>query len=77
MVAIFTCQAEYIAACQAVWPRRLISDPFAMDPTAHTMLVGNKSVIQLCKNPVFHDVSKHIDVQYYFNTERIEGAKSS
>jgi hypothetical protein len=28
--------------------------------------MDNKSAIQLCKNPVFHDRSKHIEVRYHF-----------
>ena len=60
-------------ACQAVWLQRLNVDLFTTDPTVPTMLVDNKSVIQLCKNPVFHDRSKHIEVRYHFIRECIEG----
>jgi hypothetical protein len=66
VVALSSCQAEYMAAstaaCQAVWLRRLVGDLFATYPTVLTVLVDNKSAIQLCKNPVFHDRSKHIEV---------------
>jgi hypothetical protein len=54
------------AACQAVWLGRLFGDLFAEESKVATVLVDNKSAIQLCKNPVFHDRSKHIEVRYHF-----------
>ena len=37
--------------------------------------MDNKSAISLCKNPVFHDRSKHIDTHYHFIREFVEGGK--
>lgn len=37
-----------------------------------TLKVDNQSAIQLSKNPVFHDRSKHIDTKYHFIRECIE-----
>jgi hypothetical protein len=34
--------------------------------------VDNKSAIQLSKNPVFHDRSKHIEVRYHYIRECID-----
>jgi hypothetical protein len=34
--------------------------------------VDNQSTIALCRNPVFYDQSKHIDIHYHFIWERIE-----
>ena len=42
-----------------------------------TIFIDNKSAIQLCKNPVFHDRSKHIEVRYHFIRECIEAGKIS
>jgi hypothetical protein len=36
------------------------------------LLVDNKSAIELSKNPVHHDRSKHIDTRYHFIRECIE-----
>ena len=30
------------------------------------LLVDNKSAIELCKNPVFHERSKHIDTRFHY-----------
>ena len=79
MVSLSSCQAEYIAAstaaCQAVWLGQLMGDLFAMDPVVPTVLVDNKSAIQLCKNPVFHDRSKHIETRYHFIRESIDSGQ--
>jgi hypothetical protein len=36
------------------------------------LFIDNQSAIALCRNPVFHDRSKHIDVRYHFIQECIE-----
>ena len=42
---------------------------------AATLLVDNKSAIQLCKNPIFHDRSKHIETGFHFIRECVQGGK--
>jgi hypothetical protein len=37
-----------------------------------TLKMDNQSAISLCKNPVFHEKSKHIDVKYHFTREKVE-----
>jgi hypothetical protein len=40
-----------------------------------TIFIDNKSAIQLCKNPVFQDWSKHIEVWYHFIHDCINSGK--
>ncbi|KAH7858787.1 hypothetical protein Vadar_028059 [Vaccinium darrowii] len=79
VVALSSCEAEYIAAttaaCQGVWLSRLLSDLIDEEPKAVTLNIGNKSAIALCKNPVFHDRSKHIETRYHFIRECIEDGR--
>lgn len=42
---------------------------------AATILVDNKSAIQLCKNWCSRTGSKHIEMRYHFIRECIEGRK--
>ena len=35
------------------------------------MFSDNQSAIHLCKNHVFHDRTKHVDVKYHFIREKI------
>lgn len=76
MVAISSCEAEYVAAaaatCQGLWLSRLISELKGVDPRKFKLLIDNKSAIALAKNPVHHDRSKHIDVKFHFIRDCIE-----
>ena len=40
-----------------------------------TLLIDNQSAIQLCKNPVFHGRSKHIETRFHFIRENVESGK--
>ena len=33
--------------------------------------IDSQSALQLCKNPVFHERTKHVDVRYHFIKERV------
>jgi hypothetical protein len=70
VVALSSCEAEYIAAStastQAIWLARLLGDLLGRDIRAVDLRVDSKSALALAKNPVFHEWSKHIRVRYHF-----------
>jgi hypothetical protein len=76
VVALSSCEAEYIAAatasCQGVWLSRLLAEPRGKNADTITLKIDNQSAIQLSKNLVFHDRSKHIDVKYHYIRECVE-----
>jgi hypothetical protein len=76
VVALSSCEAEYIAAttaaCQGVWLARLLAELKGEEADVVTLNVDNQSAIQLSKNPVFHDRSKHIETRYHYIRECIE-----
>ena len=53
------------AECEAIWIRKILFGLFdqRMDPTM--IYCDNQICIKLSENPVFHDRSKHIDIQYH------------
>jgi len=63
VVALSSCEAEYIAsanaACQGIWLSRLLGELLGIQALKVSLLVDNKSVIALSKNPIHHDRSKH------------------
>ncbi|XP_062197279.1 secreted RxLR effector protein 161-like [Phragmites australis] len=73
VVALSSCEAEYIAvattACQGIWLSRLIGELTGADPRKFQLFVDNKSALELCKNPVHHGRSKHIDTRFHFIRE--------
>jgi hypothetical protein len=73
VVALSSCEAEYIAAataaCQAVWLARLLAEISGSAVSKPVLRVDNKSAISLIKNPVHHDRSKHIDTRFHLIRE--------
>ncbi|KAL0412930.1 UNVERIFIED_CONTAM: Retrovirus-related Pol polyprotein from transposon TNT 1-94 [Sesamum radiatum] len=69
IVALSTTEAEYIATTEAlkeaIWLKSLL-DEIGFLKQRVTVFSDSQSSIQLCKNPVFHDRTKHIDVRYHF-----------
>jgi len=76
IVTLSTCEAEYVAAswcvCHAVWLRNLLSKMEMKQAEATRIFVDNKSAIELAKNPVNHERSKHIDVRFHFIREQVK-----
>lgn len=76
VVALSSCEAEYMAAtaaaCQGIWLSRLLGEMLNKEAARPKLLVDNKSAISLAKNPVFHDRSKHIEIRYHFIRECVE-----
>lgn len=58
--------AATAAACQGIWLRNLLGQVTDLGAGPIVIYVGNKSAIDLAKNPVFHGRSKHIDIHYHF-----------
>jgi hypothetical protein len=79
VVALSTCEAEYIAAatasCQGVWLRRLLHELTGEEAPAPVLRVDNQSAIALAKNPVLHDRSKHIEIKYHYIRECVDGGR--
>jgi hypothetical protein len=70
VVALSSCEAEYIAAStaltQALWLIRLLGDLLDRDTGAVELRVDNKFALALAKNLIFYERSKHIRVRYHF-----------
>jgi hypothetical protein len=69
VVALSSCEAEYIAASTASTAGGGSLDCSVMslaDTRAVELRVDSKSALSLAKNPVFHERSKHIWVRYHF-----------
>ncbi|KAL7153110.1 hypothetical protein ABFS83_04G143500 [Erythranthe nasuta] len=69
IVALSTTEAEYIAATEVVkeslWLKGLLSEIGFLNGKV-VVFLDSQSGIQLCKNPVFHDRTKHIEIKYHF-----------
>ena len=79
VVALSTCEAEYVAAatvtCQVVWLRWLLGELTGVEAQPPALMVDNQPAIALAKNPVLHDRSKHIDVKFHFLRDCVDGGQ--
>ena len=68
-------EAEYVAlsmaAQEAIWLRRLLTDIGVGVDHATTIHEDNQGAIQLSRNPKHHNRTKHVDVSFHFTRERI------
>jgi hypothetical protein len=76
VVALSSCEAEYIAAsvaaCQGVWLAWLMGELLGREVSAPLHMVDNKAAISLIKNYVLHDRSKHIETKFHYIREYAE-----
>ena len=74
VTALSTLEAEYMvmseAAREAMWMIKLLRE-LGANVKFIKMFADNQGAIALTKNPVFHNRSKHIDVQYHFMREKV------
>jgi hypothetical protein len=79
IVALSTCEVEYVAAamaaCQAVWLRRLLGELTGEEAHPPALMVDNQPAIALAKNPVLYDRSKHIDIKFHFLQDCVDGGQ--
>ena len=71
-----SCESEYRAlakcSCEAVWLRRLLAELRILDAHPTPIYCDNQSSIKLSYNPVFHDKSKHFEIDYHFTRQQVE-----
>lgn len=75
-VALSSCEAEFMAAtaaaCQVIWLKNLLTVATNKQLGSVVLYIDNKSAIDLAKNLVFHDRSKHISIRYHFIRECVD-----
>ena len=75
-MALSTAEVEYVAACsascEAVWLRKLLSHLFDLQLDATCIYCGNHSCVKFLENPVFHDMSKHIEIKYHYIRDMVQ-----
>ena len=75
MIALSTCEAEYVAAslgaCQAVWMMNLLEELKLRERKPVNLLIDNKSAINLAKHPTLHGRSKHIELRFHYIREQV------
>jgi hypothetical protein len=55
-----------------VWPHKLVSRLFDQVLDSTVIYCDNQSYVKLLENLVFHDRSKHIEINYYFFHDKVQ-----
>ena len=73
-MALSTTELEYIATIEAIkegiWLQGLLGE-LKLQNKKIIVYSDGQSAFHLCKNPVFHERTKHIDVRYHFIREKV------
>jgi transposase InsO family protein len=80
-VALSSTEAEYMALCQtakeSVWMVDFLKNLGISVCNSMVINVDNQASIALAKNPVFHDRSKHIHIQYHYTRDLVKEKRIS
>lgn len=75
VVARSSTEAEYRAmascSCEIIWLVALLKDFGVTQPGAVVMHYDNQSAISLSKNPVYHERTKHVEIDCHFIREKV------
>jgi hypothetical protein len=75
-IAFNTTEEEYIATCssicEAIWLHKLLTGLFDLEMEATMILCDNQSYINMTENLVFHENSKHIEIQYHYIHDMVQ-----
>ena len=59
------------AACEIIWVQKILRDLNVNISLPVNLFCDNKSALQLAVNPVFHERSKHFEIDVHFIREKI------
>ena len=76
VVARSSAEAEYramaITACELIWLKGLMSDLGFPIPTPMSLMCDNQVAIHIAANPLFHERTKHIEVDCHFIRTQVQ-----
>jgi hypothetical protein len=76
IVTLSTCETDYVTTswcvCHAIWLRNLLSKMKLKQLGATVIQTDNKSAIELAKNPMNHERSKHIELRFHFIRDHVK-----
>ena len=75
-VALSSAEAEYRAMAKTtkeiIWLENILKDMFSAVPRPIDMFCDNKSAMHIATNPVFHERTKHIELDCHFVREKVQ-----
>ncbi|RVW35033.1 Retrovirus-related Pol polyprotein from transposon TNT 1-94 [Vitis vinifera] len=59
--------------CEGMWLQKILKELGIISNSTMTVLCDNKATISIAKNPVQHDITKHVEIDRHFIKEKLEG----
>jgi len=74
-VSLSTIEVEYramfVATQEAIWLRHLLKEIGYGQSDPYSISLDNQLAISLAKNPIFHQRTKHVEIQAHFIREKV------
>lgn len=74
-VSMSSAEAEYrvmaSTVCEVLWLRWLLQDLWMKQTSATPLMCDNKAARHIAVNPVYHERTKHVEIDCYFVRERV------
>ena len=64
-------RAMALATCELIWLKQLLHELRFGKDSQMTLMCDNQATLHITSNPVFHEMTKHIEVDCHFIREKI------
>ena len=64
-------RAMAVATCELIWLKQLLQELRFEKDRQMTLVCDNQVALHIAYNPVFHERTKHIEVDYHFIERRL------
>ena len=76
VVARSSAEAEYrvmaMTTCELIWLKKLLKELQIEEARSMTLIFDNQVAFHIASNPIFHESTKHIEIDCHFVREKIE-----